>query len=152
MQWLFTLVMFFLFAGCGTDRLAVETSPAYQPPESDSAPSSAVCPLSFPKAGLCAEIKWTVGPTADEDSEFELRFWDKKTGSRSGPYADPTAEVGSYNRMTCCGSVTVSKVKKNAVGEYLVHRVRFLSGKWEVFVQLKSGDEIEKDFQLVELE
>jgi hypothetical protein len=117
-----------------------------------AASSPASCPLSFPNAGLCGQIQWVVGPTADEASSFKLTFWNKDTGSAAGPFTEPSAQVGSYIRMTCCGSISFPTVNKVSDGNYTVSKVRFVPGSWEVFVQLKNGTAIEKQFIPVKLD
>ena len=54
--------------------------------------------------------------------------------------------------MTCCGSISFPKVEKISDGKYSVTKVRFIPGSWEVYVQLKNGDAVEKQFIPVKLD
>jgi hypothetical protein len=112
----------------------------------------ATCPLKFSQAGLCADIQWVNGPTVDQNSSFEVTFWNQNSGSEKGPWVEPSAQVGAFIRMTCCGSVFFPKVSKIEDGRYLVSDVKFTPGKWEVYVQLKNGNSVEKQFITVKLD
>ena len=109
------------------------------------------CPLKFAEAGLCANIKWTQGPSVDQESMFELTFT-KTENFPSNELVEPTAQVGSFIRMTCCGSVFFPSVSKISDGKYLVSKLKFTPGKWEVYVQLKNGNSIEKQFITLNLD
>jgi hypothetical protein len=54
--------------------------------------------------------------------------------------------------MTCCGSVSFPKVNKLAEGKYAVTDASFAPGKWEVYVQLKQGEQVEKQFVKVQVD
>jgi hypothetical protein len=109
------------------------------------------CPLTFAQNGLCADLQWTQGPTVDSESVFQVSFWALENGSPS-KLTEPTGEVGAFIRMTCCGSVFFPKVTKVSEGKYLVSNVKFTPGKWEVYVQLKNGNAVEKQFVPVNLD
>jgi hypothetical protein len=113
--------------------------------------SSATCPFRFDSEGLCGEITWTVGPTSEKNSAFTLTFWDRVAGPEAG-LVDPKSDVTSFIRMTCCGSVSANQVKHTVQGTYEVTNVRFLPGDWEVYVQLKKGTAVEKQFSKVTVE
>lgn len=146
--------VFFFFAlsllGCGKS-ITASKEPALPPSPQNGAATPAACPLSFASEGLCAQITWTTGPSADEESAFEVVFWKKEGGAATGPFVEPKAQVGSYIRMTCCGSISFPKVNKIADGKYAVSKVRFVPGSWEVYVQLKQGAAVEKQFVPVKL-
>ena len=110
------------------------------------------CPLKFAQSGLCGDIQWVSGPSADKESSFYVTFWDDKTGSAQGPWIEPSGQVGAFIRMTCCGSVFFPTVSKAETGKYLVSKVKFTPGKWEVYVQLKKGNDVEKQFVSVNLD
>ncbi|MFM8315995.1 MAG: hypothetical protein ACKOA8_17080 [Deltaproteobacteria bacterium] len=110
------------------------------------------CPLRFAQSGLCGGIQWISGPSADKESSFYVTFWDEKTGSEQGPWVEPAGQVGSFIRMTCCGSVFFPTVSKAETGKYLVSKVKFTPGKWELYVQLKKGNDVEKQFVSVNLD
>lgn len=141
-----------VIAGCGKQTESAPQPIKDQGTQGGGAAVANACPLYFPTEGLCAQIAWTVGPTADAESSFDVSFWKKDTGSSTGPFTEPTAQVGSYIRMTCCGSISFPKVNKTADGKYSVTKVRFVPGSWEVFVQLKNGEKIEKQFVPVKLD
>ncbi len=129
----FVSLFFAIFIlGCGKGETPVQT-------EKKEEVTNTRCPISFSN-GMCAEIKWLKGPTAEEDSSFQLNFWNKE-GEK-----DPVGQVSSYLRMTCCGSVTFLKTEKLSTGKYQVNKVRFMPGNWELYVQLKEGEKVEKQF------
>jgi len=138
-----------LIAGCGKEIETLKTI-SNRPQFARSAHSG--CPLKFSSSGLCSDIHWTEGPTVDKDSSFIITFWSEKDGSSTGPWVEPSAQVGAFIRMTCCGSVFFPKVTKVEPGKYSVTNVKFTPGKWEVYVQLKSGDVVEKQFLTIQLD
>lgn len=109
------------------------------------------CQLYFKSQDLCASIQWKIGPTADEDSSFDLKLWKKTGGSVKGPFTEPLGQTTSFLRMNCCGTISNPKIAKVADGQYSVTKARFMPGKWEVYVQLKKGDDVEKQFIKVEI-
>lgn len=110
------------------------------------------CPLYFASENLCAEITWVNGPSSDSQSLFNLIFWNKDTGSSSGPLAEPVAEVGAFLRMTCCGTILFPKTTKSGPGFFMVSEINFTPGDWEVYIQLKQGDQVEKKFVKVKVD
>jgi hypothetical protein len=110
------------------------------------------CPLYFASENLCAEIRWVKGPSADVKSEFTVAFWKKDESSSTGSLTEPQGQVGAFLRMTCCGSVSFPKVNKLAEGKYAVTDASFAPGKWEVYVQLKQGEQVEKQFVKVQVD
>jgi len=148
------LLLGLIATGCGKQS-DTSTEPAKKPggpgTQSGGATATGACPLFFASEGLCAQIVWTAGPSADGDSSFDVSFWKKDTGTSTGPFTEPSSQVGSYIRMTCCGSISFPKVNKIADGKYGVTKVRFVPGEWEVYVQLKNGAAIEKQFVPVKL-
>ena len=110
------------------------------------------CPLHFPSENLCAEIRWEKGPSADVKSEFTVSFWKKEETLSSGPLSEPKGQVGAFLRMTCCGSVSFPTVNKMAEGKYRVTDAAFTPGKWEVYVQLKQGEQVDKQFVKVQVD
>jgi len=110
------------------------------------------CPLYFPSEHLCGNIVWDKAPSADSKSEFIVSFWKKEEGSSSGPFVDPKGQVGVFLRMTCCGSVSFPAVKKVTEGEYAVTDASFSPGNWEVYVQLKQGEQVDKQFVKVHVD
>jgi len=156
MKSLFTVIvplaLALLLSACGKET-PLSGSPAINPAtQGGGAATANACPLYFPSEDLCAEISWVVGPSADAESSFNVSFWKKSTGSAAGPLTEPTSQVGSYIRMTCCGSISFPKVNKVSDGKYSVTKVRFVPGSWEVYVQLKNGEKVEKQFVPVKLD
>ena len=144
-------ITFALFlSSCGISPTASQ-SLGVNNPQAAAPGTDSTCPLYFPSENLCAGITWTAGPTADGESSFEVSFWNKETGTPTGPLVEPSAQVGSFIRMTCCGSLSFPTVNKTEAGKYSVTKVSFLPGTWEVFVQLKNGTSIEKQFITVKL-
>jgi hypothetical protein len=143
-----SLLMAILLVSCGKETVTQRTSLTRRGVVS----LTASCPLKFSQAGLCANIQWVNGPSADQESSFQVTFWNAGNGSAQGPWVDPSAQVGAFIRMTCCGSVFFPKVTKVETGKYLVSGVKFTPGKWQVYVQLKNGNNTEKQFILVNLD
>lgn len=110
------------------------------------------CPLFFQSQNLCADLIWTQGPSADEESAFVVRFWDKDTGSSEGPYQTPRGSLGSFSRMTCCGSITFIPLTQIALGEYQASKVIFVPGSFEVFLQIKNQDIKEQQSVRIEID
>lgn len=110
------------------------------------------CPLYFASENLCAEMTWVKGPSADVKSALTVAFWKKDAGSSSGPFVDPGSQVGAFLRMTCCGSISFPKVEKMEAGKFLVSEMGFTPGNWEVYVQLKQGENVEKQFVKVHID
>ncbi|NBX76919.1 MAG: hypothetical protein EBQ92_10230 [Proteobacteria bacterium] len=110
------------------------------------------CPLYFASENLCGEISWVKGPSADVKSEFTVAFWKKAESSPSGQLTEPKGQVGAFLRMTCCGSVSFPQVKKLSEGKYAVTEASFTPGKWEVYVQLKQGDQVDKQLVKVQVD
>lgn len=111
-----------LFSGCG------------QTPQSETKSLiQTTCPFEFPQFKECAQIFWTHGPTADGESSFELEF-----------STEPTAQVGVFLRMTCCGTIKVPSIQKLSSTRYRVTGIQFMPGTWEVYVQLQTGSLTEK--------
>ena len=142
------LILAVFIVGCGK-----EPKPAFSLNKIQrSVVAQSSCPLKFSQGGLCAEIHWMSGPSADKESSFFVTFWDPNTGSSQGPWVEPQAQVSSFIRMTCCGSVFFPTLSKAEQGKYLVSKVKFTPGKWEVYVQLKNGSGVEKQFISVNLD
>jgi hypothetical protein len=148
----FTFALTLLLAGCGRAPVS-EQQPVSNPSTQTTGGGAAeTCPLYFPSEDLCAQLSWVKGPSADVESTFDVSFWKKTGGSSTGPFTEPTSQVGSYIRMTCCGSVFASTVSKKDEGQYSVTKVGFFPGSWEVYVQLKKGESVEKQFVPVKLD
>lgn len=109
------------------------------------------CPLSFPSQNLCASLEWTQGPSADEESAFELKFWNRVSGSAQGPYQDPLGQLGSFSRMTCCGSISFISLTKSGIGQFQASKILFVPGAFDVFVQLKHHEITEQRSVRIEL-
>lgn len=142
------LALSFLILSCGTKEKAPATRKLRYRTAATGLNS---CPLKFAQSGLCANLQWTQGPTVDGESAFEVSFWASGNGS-SSKLTEPTGQVGAFIRMTCCGSVFFPKVTKVSEGKYLVSNVKFTPGKWEVYIQLKNGNAVEKQFVSVNLD
>lgn len=111
-----------------------------------------VCPLYFPSQNLCASLHWLKGPSADEESAFELKFWNKEEGSSEGPYEDPLGTLGSFSRMTCCGSISFLPLTRMAPGHYQAQQIIFVPGTFEVFIQIKNEGLTEQQGVRVEID
>ena len=117
-----------------------------------SAPANAnPCPLSFPKAGLCATIQWDSQPTASRPNAFTLKFWDAQNSSEAGPYRAPSSEPFVKLWMPSMGHgsrpVTFLPAKDAAgnpiAGVYRVEKVVFtMRGDWDIQVQLRSNNQV----------
>lgn len=110
------------------------------------------CPLYFASENLCAEITWVKGPSADVKSAFVLVFWKRDTNTSKGPLSEPSAQVGVFLRMSCCGSISFPKVEKAGLGKFSVTEANFMPGNWEVYVQLKQGENLDKQFVKVQVD
>lgn len=133
-------------AGCGNEKGV--TGDPITPPRVEQTNPENTCPLSFASEGLCAKITWLTGPSTETDSKFEITFWKKDT---TAPFVEPKGQVGSFLRMTCCGSVFPLKAVKAADGKYTAEAT-LAPGSWELFVQLKQGDQVDKQFIPLTLE
>lgn len=109
---------------------------------------AATCPLSFPKAKLCASLEWLSPPSLDEEKpgRLRLRFWNSETGTASGPYVNPDsvlsgAKVAVKLWMPDMGhGSSPVKVGSSDTGIFDTQDVYFsMGGHWEVFIQLKQG-------------
>ena len=128
-----TLSMIVLLPGCGRESWVDLLG------ERENA-----CPLYFASENLCAEITWVKGPSSDTQSSLNLIFWNKDSGSSSGPLTEPVAQVGAFLRMTCCGSISFPKTTKVGPGFFTVSEINFTPGNLEVYIQLKQGEQVEK--------
>lgn len=142
------VTLIILITGCGSQQSSFSTQAQNS---RSSALTSSSCPLKFSQAGLCGQIKWTQGPSVDGESAFEVSF-SKLDGESTDKLVEPSAQVGAFIRMTCCGSVFFPKVSKITDGKYSVSAVKFTPGKWEVYVQLKNGTAVEKQFININLD
>jgi len=113
--------------------------------------AESTCPLAFPSQNLCASLEWTQGPSADEESAFEIKLWNRESGSSQGPYQDPLGELGSFSRMTCCGSISFISLTKTGIGQFQASKVLFVPGTFDVFVQLKHHEITEQRSVRIEL-
>ncbi|NBX68853.1 MAG: hypothetical protein EBR01_07825 [Proteobacteria bacterium] len=143
------VIGFLLITSCGKEA---ESSRLNRFQSQFARRNQSTCPLKFASSGLCSEMNWTSGPSVEKESSFTITFWSEKDGSSTGPWVEPSAQVGAFIRMTCCGSVFFPKVTKVEPGKYSVTNVKFTPGKWEVYVQLKSGDVVEKQFLTIQLD
>lgn len=144
---IFLLTLTILVFGCGREQVVSNYEFAKLPVR---AVVNKTCSLKFSQSGLCADINWIQGPSADQASAFEVTF--SKLDKPNSEPIEPSAQVGAFIRMTCCGSVFFPTVTKLTNGKYLVSNVKFTPGKWEVYVQLKNGNSIEKQFTTVNLD
>jgi hypothetical protein len=99
------------------------------------------CPLQFTQSSLCASLDWVQGPQSPNESEFTLKFWNKDSGTKSGPFVDPTQTLSVVLWMPSMGHgsspVTIEKIED---GVYRVRRVYFIMpGDWEIRTFLKDG-------------
>jgi len=132
-------------------------SPTVAPQENNQTEKG--CDLSFSKSSLCASVTWVKQPTADDQGEFTLRFWDAAQGTEAGPYVTPADDVAiklwmpdmghgsSPTKVIAATDATGSPV----AGVFDVQNIFFvMNGKWQVFIQLKKGsqvvDQVEFDY------
>ncbi len=126
------------------------------------APADENCPLEYPDNGLCAKVEWIVGPSLQNiDDTCLIKFWDKKTGTKDGPFIDPKPEqfvvVDPWmNTDSMHHPTSPVTVVKQEVGVYKATRIFFsMTGPWEFRVELKDGpnardsDLIEGDLQMI---
>ncbi|MCB0416773.1 MAG: hypothetical protein KDD39_03930 [Bdellovibrionales bacterium] len=135
------LALSFLVVSCG-DRATEAGQPA-----ANACPAGS---FGFSERGFCADVNWVVGPTSTKRSAFSLKFWDAKDSSKVPARVDGV--VTAFIRMTCCGTVAEGVVAEKAPGEYEVTGLRFMPGEWDVFVQIKSGDQVEKSSRRLQVE
>lgn len=116
------------------------------------------CALEFTKTGHCASIEWTREPSGEETGSFVLRFWDAATGTEHGPYVAPAPGVAAKLWMPSMGHgsspimVTPASGAGPGAGVYEATGVFFvMPGKWELWVELRSGRDV-LDRAKVELE
>ncbi len=104
------------------------------------------CPLSFPKAGLCASLIWETLPSDEARGSFLLRFWDAKTATEHGPYITPADSAFVKLWMPSMGHgsspVTVAPVTDSGnlpiPGMFRATEVFFvMGGEWEIWIQLR---------------
>jgi len=131
---LIQLFFLLLLAGCGGSK------PATMIPQNLPGPSD--CPYAFDSQNLCGAIQWNQGPTADGESTFVVNFWQR--GGDPARIAAPQGEVTSFLRMTCCGSITDNAVRILPDGRFLVDKVKFSPGDWELYIRIKNGATEEK--------
>ncbi|MBO9667733.1 MAG: FixH family protein [Bdellovibrio sp.] len=99
------------------------------------------CPLKFTQSSLCASLDWVQGPQSPNESEFILKFWNKSSGTKAGPFVDPPQTLSVILWMPSMGHgsspVTIEKIED---GTYRVRRVYFIMpGDWEIRTFLKDG-------------
>lgn len=105
---------FFLFAvlilsGCGRETYQTKPeAPGFEPMSERSwamLSGNQSCPLYFTKSNLCAAIAWNRKLEADSPADFEVRFWNKSRGTRSGgPFENPASSPSTVFIMKCCKS------------------------------------------------
>lgn len=109
------------------------------------------CPLSFPRAGLCASLVWENLPSDESRGSFILRFWDAKTATEHGPYLTPSDSVFVKLWMPSMGhgsspvkTETLLDAGKTPIpGVYRASEVFFvMGGEWEIWIQLRKEKEV----------
>ncbi len=109
------------------------------------------CALYFKSLNLCSTFEWVKRPTDDEKGSFTLRFFKEKEGTESGPYVDPGYDVKPKLWMAGMGHgsspVTLRPARdaqdQPVTGVYDATDVFFvMGGKWEIWIQLKTGDQL----------
>jgi hypothetical protein len=116
------------------------------------------CPLRFEKQSLCASWTWDRIPTTSEFGTAQLRFWSIRDGSENGPFIDPGHSIEIKPWMPSMGHgtpVKASVIQAKDSGGQIVPGVFeatqisvFMKGKWEIWVQLKNGNEILEQMKL----
>ena len=140
----------FIFLGCArspsagaVSEEAVESAKALAP--------KIECPLAFPTYGLCASFTWDKPATEEETGEGTVRFWSATEGSSSGPFVNPPLTVGVKLWMASMGhgstpvKVTPATESSGAeiTGVFKAREIYFsMPGDWEVWVQLKTGKQV----------
>lgn len=113
--------------------------------------SEANCPLEFSSENLCAELTWIDGPYLNEESTFEVRFWNK---FNPGKLVSPQNEVEMYSWMIMDnghshGGPAISWTEESE-GLFMVEDARFfmmgMKGYWNIVIRTldESGSEIQK--------
>lgn len=108
-----------------------------------------LCPLEFPKQGLCGKLIWETGPTADGVSSLRLVFWNPKDSAKG--YQDPQGELKLFFRMSCCGTIKVPKMIKAGAGDFQFKDLQFIPGNWEIHIQIHQGIHFEEKIELISL-
>jgi hypothetical protein len=136
-------------AACGDSPLlhhttAAVATPGAQPAAPNEHEPANDCPLEFPKASLCASVKWDSALSTEDENTGTLHFWKKGGSGESGPYADPGATVSILLWMPAMGhGSSPVTVTPQGEGVYSVSKAYFIMpGDWEVRVQLKQGHQL----------
>lgn len=104
------------------------------------------CPLELKAFDLCASLTWTSFPSNDEKGTFTLRFWNRATGTESGPYITPERDVFVKLWMPSMGHGSSPVTLKPAIdssrtsipGVFEASDVFFvMPGAWEIWIQLR---------------
>jgi YtkA-like len=128
-------------------------------PQQNNQAGNTGCDLAFSKTSLCASVTWVKQPTADDQGEFTVRFWDPAQGTEAGPYVTPADDVAVKLWMPEMGHgssptkviAAIDTTGTAVPGVFDVQNIFFvMNGKWQVFIQLKKGsqvvDQVEFDY------
>jgi len=148
------VILLFIASACGKSPLLNHANAADSATSGLSSPAPAACPLSFPKAGLCASLSWSSGPSAEAMNSFALKFWSVSSATSSGPFSDPAKSVFVKLWMPSMGHgsspVTVThkqdSTHTNLTGQFEATNVYFvMPGAWDVHVQLRDGATVSEE-------
>jgi hypothetical protein len=143
----------FELVGCLQSPLLnhANASPSTAPQQNKQTSNGDGCDLVFSKVSLCASVTWVKQPTADDQGEFTLRFWEPSQGTEAGPYVTPAGDVAVKLWMPDMGhgsSPTKVIAETDATGTpvpgvFDVQNIFFvMNGKWRIFLQLKKGGQV----------
>ncbi len=139
-------------SACGQSPLLNHANAADSMPAGLSAEAEVTsCPLVFPKAGLCASVSWTSGPSAEAMNSLVLKFWNQKDATAQGPYSNPSQTVMVKLWMPSMGHgsspITLhhkqDSTHTDLTGQFEASNVYFvMPGAWDLHIQLKDGSTV----------
>ena len=148
------VVLLLIASACGKSPLLNHANAADTAASGLTTPAPATCPLSFPRAGLCASLSWSSGPNAEAMNSFVLRFWSASSATANGPFSNPAKSVFVKLWMPSMGHgsspVTVTHKQDathtNLTGQFEATNVYFvMPGAWDIHIQLRDGTTVSEE-------
>jgi hypothetical protein len=106
------------------------------------------CPIEVPETTLCAKIHWTNGPVLNQNSAFELNFWQKEDELQTSVELDFEVVIYSWMIMQNGHSHGGPAMTTTKIGpsKFEVLDAKFfmghMKGFWEVRFDLLKNDEL----------
>ncbi len=136
------LIAFSVFMfGCGVSPILNHVKAKTPKGQISEIERGVLCAHFFSHENLCARAEWIQGPHVGSENQMRIRFWNPKSGTHEGPFADPINDVIVQLWMPSMnhGSSPV-KVLRESAGVYFATQIFFtMTGDWEVRFQLKQG-------------